>query len=88
MLKNYSRVKIGANKMKKSKIVKKGDWAQKLLDLQLESEKLPKLSPQEKAKLEQSFAIDQLYYSSKLEGSSLTTEMIDRAIHGKKFSAA
>lgn len=74
--------------MKKSKVIKKGDLLQKLFDLQLESHKLPPLLPREKAKLEQSLAIDQLYYSSKLEGSSLTTEMIDRAIHGKKLSAA
>lgn len=60
----------------------------KLIDLQLMTQNLPQLPPVEKAKLDQTFAIDQLYYSSKLEGSVLTTEMINKAIHGKTFSAA
>jgi hypothetical protein len=59
----------------------------KLVNLQLEVETLPPLTSVEKAKFEQSLAIDQLYYSSKLEGSELTTKMIDKAIHGKKLSA-
>ena len=59
-----------------------------LIDLQVEAEKLPALSDVEKAKFEQSFAIDQLYYSSKLEGSSLTKKMIDKAIHGKELPVA
>ncbi|MDP1688603.1 MAG: hypothetical protein Q8L47_00530 [bacterium] len=74
--------------MKKQKITKRKTSLERLLDLQLESQKLPQLSPVEKAKLEQAFAIEQLYNSSKLEGSSLTTKMIDRAIYGKKLSAA
>ncbi len=61
---------------------------EKLVDLQLEAKKLPQLSAVEKAKLNQSLAIEQLYYSSKIEGTTLTTEMINDAIHGKKITAA
>ncbi len=74
--------------MTKRKSIKGKSSLERLLDLQLESQKLPKLLPIEKAKLEQALAIEQLYYSSKLEGSTLTTEMIDRAIHGKEFRAS
>ena len=59
-----------------------------LLDLQLKSQELRQLSPVEKAKLEHQLAIDQLYYSSKIEGSSLSTKMIERAIHGRKLPAS
>ncbi len=38
----------------------------------------------EKAKFEQEIAIEQLYYSSKLEGSHLTSDAIAQAIHGKE----
>ena len=84
----HTCTKVAANAMKKRKTIKKENLFKKLLDLQLESRKLPQLSSVERAKLDQAFAIEQLYYSSKLEGTSLTTEMIDRAIHhGKKLSA-
>lgn len=53
-----------------------------LVDLELEVEKYPPLSLVEKAQLDQTIAIEQLYNSSKLEGSNLTKEMIDKAIHG------
>lgn len=59
-----------------------------LVKLQLEVERLPDLSDLERAKFEQSLAIDQLYYSSKLEGSALTKKMIDKAIHGKELQTA
>jgi hypothetical protein len=72
----------------KEKIIKIQNQIEKLVDLQLEAEKLPALSDVEKAKFEQSLAIDQLYYSSKLEGSSLTKKMIDNAIHGKELPVA
>lgn len=74
--------------MKRRKITEPKDPLGKLVDLQLEAQSLPQLSIVEKAKFDQSLAIDQLYYSSKLEGSALTREMIDKAIHGKKLSAA
>jgi hypothetical protein len=59
-----------------------------LITLQLEVEKLPALSDVEKVKFDQSLAIDQLYYSSKLEGSALTEKMIDKAIHGEELKTA
>ena len=74
--------------MKDRKTIKPDNQLQKLVDLQLKACELPQLSVVEKAKFDQSLAIDQLYYSSKLEGSALTKEMIDKAIHGKKFRAA
>jgi hypothetical protein len=74
--------------MKARKIVKNRNPLERLVDLQLQARELPQLSAVEKAKFDHSLAIDQLYYSSKLEGSALTREMIDKAIHGKKFSAA
>ena len=70
--------------MKNKKIFNFKDQIGKLVDLQLETQKLPPLSDVEKAKFDQALAIDQLYYSSKLEGSALTKKMIDRAIHGNK----
>lgn len=55
-----------------------------LVDFQLKIEALPPLSGLQKAKFDQDFAIDQLYYSSKMEGTILTNENINTAIHGKK----
>ncbi|HUC02034.1 MAG TPA: hypothetical protein VMA75_03965 [Candidatus Paceibacterota bacterium] len=59
-----------------------------LVELQLTAKGLPQLPAVEKAKFELELAIDQLYYSSKLEGSVLTNEMIDNAINGKEALAA
>ena len=53
-----------------------------LVKLQRETEKMPQLSELEQAKFEHSLAIDQLFYSSKLEGIELTKQMIDTAIYG------
>ncbi len=53
-----------------------------IVELKKKIEKLPPLSVLERAKLENSIAIEQLYYSSKLEGSNLTHKMISSAIHG------
>lgn len=53
-----------------------------LAKLQMEMKKLPPLSDVEQAKFEHLLAIDQLYYSNKLEGVDLTKEMIDAAIYG------
>jgi hypothetical protein len=74
--------------MKARKAIKFEDQMRKLVGLQLEVEKLPPLSDVEKAKFDQALAIDQLYYSSKLEGSDLTTKMIDEAVHGEELSVA
>ena len=49
---------------------------------------IKELSDLEKAKLEQDFAIDQLYYSNKLDGTILTKTNIEEAIHGKKYLQA
>ena len=64
------------------------DQIKALVALQFEVASLPPLSAVEKAKFDHMLAIDQLYYSSKLEGRELTGTMIDKAIHGKKFSPA
>jgi len=50
--------------------------------------KLPKLSVLEKAQLDQHRAIENLYYSSKLEGTTLTQKRIDQAIYGQNLPAA
>ncbi len=55
-----------------------------LITIQDNIEKLPPLSSVEKAKLEQSIAIDQLYYSSKLEGTTLSERMIADVIHNEQ----
>jgi len=74
--------------MKTTKILKLKNQIGKLVNLQLETQKLPPLSDVEKAKFDQSLAIDQLYYSSKLEGSALTKKMIDNAINAKELPVA
>lgn len=56
-----------------------------IVEFKKKIEKLPPLSVLERAKLENSIAIEQLYYSSKLEGSNLTHKMISSAIHGQEI---
>ena len=62
----------------------------RIIDIQNEIKSLRPLSAADKASLEQSIAIDQLYFSSKLEGTNLTQKMIEGAIHGNgtKLSAS
>ncbi|MEJ0053261.1 MAG: hypothetical protein WDN10_00840 [bacterium] len=60
----------------------------KLVQLEIEISKLPRLSPLEQAKLNNGRAIEHLYYSSKLEGSSLSEKKIEHAIYGRRISAA
>ncbi len=67
--------------MKQKKEVKRNIF-EELTVIQLKMEKLPKLSPSEKTKLDSSIAIDQLYNSSRLEGSMLTEEAIEKAVFG------
>ncbi|HUY69818.1 MAG TPA: hypothetical protein VMU70_02295 [Candidatus Tyrphobacter sp.] len=74
--------------MKETKVLKIEKQIGRLVALQLETQKLPPLADVEKAKFDQALAIDQLYYSSRLEGSALTKKMIDKAINAKKFSVA
>lgn len=59
------------------------DCLSTLASLQLKNNKLPDLSHVEKTKFDHALAIDQLYYSSKLEGSHLTKTDLEKAIHGK-----
>ncbi|MGD0778772.1 MAG: hypothetical protein ABSC05_38835 [Candidatus Solibacter sp.] len=74
--------------MKALKIPTIENQIETLVTLQLETRSLPSLPDLEKAKFDHSLAIDQLYYSSKLEGSSLTKNMIDKAINAEKFPLA
>lgn len=79
--------------MKKLKQVKRTNTSSifsRIIDIQNEIKGLHPLSAVNKASLEQSIAIDQLYYSSKLEGTNLTDKMIKEAIHGNgtKLSAS
>jgi hypothetical protein len=53
-----------------------------LVALEKNLQRLPPLTDLQKAKMEQSMAIDHLYYSSKIEGTNLTKARIDKAIHG------
>lgn len=66
-------------------LIKKDTHMSKLVDLQMEASKLPDLSHVEKTKFDHMLAIDQLYYSSKLEGSHLTIGGLEKAIHGKNI---
>jgi hypothetical protein len=66
-------------------ILKKDLNMSRLVGLQLEADKLPDLSHVEKTKFDHMLAIDQLYYSSKLEGSHLTRSGLEQAIHGKNI---
>jgi hypothetical protein len=52
-----------------------------LVRLQLAVEKLPSLSDVEQVKFDLALSIDQLYYSSKVEGVELTAAMINFAIN-------
>lgn len=53
-----------------------------LVEIQGKIQKLPELPDVEKTKIEHTIAIDQLYNSSKLEGTRLTDKRIDKAIFG------
>jgi hypothetical protein len=53
----------------------------KLIDLQIEDDKLPDLSDVDKIKFDHMLAIDHLYNSSKLEGSHLTKNGLEKAIY-------
>jgi hypothetical protein len=77
--------------MKKNVTIKKATASERLLQqvVAIESviNKLPELSILGKAQLEHDRAIENLYYSSKLEGSDLTQKRIKQAIYGKELSA-
>ena len=56
-----------------------------LIDIHEDIKKMPPLSSVERVKLENAIAIDQLYYSSRLEGSRLTKQALEKAIYGETF---
>ena len=58
-----------------------------VIDIESVLNRLPELSVLEKAQLEHTRAIENLYYSSKLEGTTLTRKRIDQAIYGQQLSA-
>lgn len=78
--------------MKKNITIKKETPSERILKqvVTIESaiNKLPELSILEKAQLEHDRALENLYYSSKLEGSTLTQKRIKQAIYGQELSAA
>lgn len=78
--------------MKKNTTIQKVTASERLLQqvVTIEStlNKLPELSILGKAQLEHDRAIENLYYSSKLEGSNLTQKRIKQAIYGQELSAA
>ena len=78
--------------MNKNVAIKKTTASEKLLEqvvaIELSINKLPELSVLQKAQLEHDRAIENLYYSSKLEGTNLTQKRIKQAIYGQEFSAA
>lgn len=57
----------------------------RLVKVDSEIQKLAPLSAVDKVKLEHDRDIEHLYYSSKLEGSILTDERLDKAIHASAF---
>ncbi|MHB8521877.1 MAG: hypothetical protein ACYDH9_14115 [Limisphaerales bacterium] len=64
----------------------------KLIDRLVKKERelnaLPELSGLEKAQLEHSRALQHLYNSSKIEGTHLTKERIDKAVYGSEIAPA
>lgn len=70
--------------MKNTKIIKNSynSTISSLVEVEIELKKLPQLTSVQKAKLDNSRAIDHLYYSSKIEGSNLTEKRLEKAIHG------
>jgi len=54
----------------------------KLVAVDSEIKKLPPLSAVDKVKLEHDRDIEHLYYSSKVEGTHLTDQRLEKAIYG------
>jgi len=72
--------------IKKTRKIGFNNLLSRLVENERELNKLPPLSPLDKAKLDNGRAIDHLYYSSKIEGSHLTSDKINKAIHGQTLS--
>jgi len=54
----------------------------RLVEVRSDLNKLPPLSATDKVKLDHNRDIDHLYYSSKLEGTMLSHERLNHAVHG------
>ncbi|MHB9010625.1 MAG: hypothetical protein ACYC49_00135 [Ignavibacteriaceae bacterium] len=72
---------LTAKRASKSSPVSTHDLLARLVEIQNEVDKLPVLGPHEQVKLDYSLAINHLYFSSKLEGSRFTKEMLESAIY-------
>ena len=64
------------------KLKKQPDLIGKFIKEQDRLDSLPPLNDVEKATFEHSVDIQHLYFSSKVEGTILTKQQIDKAIHG------
>ena len=53
-----------------------------MAEVRSELQKLPPLPPTDKVKLQHEQDIEHLYYSSKLEGTTLSDRRLTNAIHG------
>lgn len=60
----------------------------KLIQIEQALKRLPPMTDLQRAKFENGMAIDHLYYSSKIEGTHLSKERIDKAIYGQGVSQA
>ncbi|OGF62545.1 hypothetical protein A2662_01975 [Candidatus Giovannonibacteria bacterium RIFCSPHIGHO2_01_FULL_45_33] len=58
------------------------NFLDKLVEEERKTNALPALSSLDKAKLDHEIAIEHLYYSSKIEGTTLNNTRIEKAIHG------
>jgi len=75
-------------KVTTKRIVRSERLLKQVIAIESTLNKLPQLSTLGKAQLDHDRAIEDLYYSSKLEGSKLTPKRIEQAIYGEKLPAA
>lgn len=61
---------------------------EEVVDLECRVDAIPRLPPNEEAKIENDMAIDHLYFSSALEGTRLNKEQLNAITHGQGFSEA
>lgn len=61
-----------------------GQLLNEFIKTQSEVSKLPQLSDVEKVKFELDIATDHLYYSSRIEGSNLNKERLNKAIYAQQ----
>ena len=72
--------------LKKKRDGKFDNLLSRLVDQEARLNKLPALNPVQRAKLDTNRAIDHLYYSSKIEGTHLSEQRIERAMNGNKIT--